>query len=62
MLSLIRSLHALRRQHGLTTVEYAVAGGLITLAIAAAFVLLGENAGSIITGIAECLSSAGCPD
>lgn len=32
----------LREEEGLTIVEYAVAGGLITVAVAAAFGLLGD--------------------
>ncbi len=44
-----------RDEEGLTTVEYAVAGGLIAAAVIAAFVLLGgkvnEKIGDITTGL-----------
>ncbi len=43
--------HLPRRQKGLTTVEYAVAGGLIAAAVVAAFVGLGGDVGGIIEGI-----------
>jgi pilus assembly protein Flp/PilA len=38
-----------RDERGLTTVEYAVAGGLISLAVVTAFTLLGANVERIIT-------------
>jgi pilus assembly protein Flp/PilA len=38
-------------EEGLTTVEYAVAGGLISLAVVAAFRALGITVGGVITGI-----------
>lgn len=41
-------------EDGLTIVEYAVAGGLVTLGAVAAFVLLGE---SVATAI-DCLNDA----
>jgi len=41
----------LRDERGLTTVEYAVAGGLIALAVAAAFQALGLSVGNVINGI-----------
>ena len=41
----------LRDQHGLTIVEYAVAAGLITAAVAAAFVALGGSINTIITTV-----------
>lgn len=45
----------LRDEEGLTTVEYAVAGGLISLAVVAAFTALGTNVGTIITQIEAAL-------
>ena len=36
---------------GLTTVEYAVAGGLITAVAVAAFITLGGDVGAVITYI-----------
>jgi pilus assembly protein Flp/PilA len=41
----------LRDERGLTTVEYAVAGGLIALAVVVAFTALGQHVGAVITGI-----------
>ncbi len=41
----------LRDERGLTTVEYAVAGGLVTLAVVGAFQLLGVSVGNLITAI-----------
>jgi len=42
-------------EDGLTIVEYAVAGGLVTLAAVAAFVLLGTNVGIQINRLAVCV-------
>ena len=42
----------LRKQKGLTTVEYAVAGALVTLAVVGGFTLLGGNVAAVITAIA----------
>lgn len=44
-----------RDEDGLTIVEYAVAGGLITAAVVGAFRLLGVEVGSVITGITNAL-------
>jgi len=41
----------LRSEEGLTIVEYAVAAGLITLAVAAAFTTLGGTVNGIIEGL-----------
>lgn len=60
MLQLIQRLHLkalLARFHrdekGLTIVEYAVAGSLITLFVVGAFQLLGTNVDTAITQLAE---------
>ncbi len=42
----------LRDQDGLTIVEYAVAAGLITLLVTAAFTLLGGNVSAVINAVA----------
>jgi pilus assembly protein Flp/PilA len=42
-------------ERGLTTVEYAVAGGLIALAVIGAFTALGGTVGTIITSIDQLL-------
>ena len=44
-------LNFLRDERGLTTVEYAVAGGLIALAVVGAFQALGLSVGGVITNI-----------
>ncbi len=44
-------LKFLRDEEGLTTVEYAVAGGLIALAVVTAFQQLGVTVGGVITAI-----------
>jgi pilus assembly protein Flp/PilA len=41
----------LRDEDGLTTVEYAIAGGLIGAAVILAFGFLGDEVARIITGI-----------
>lgn len=41
----------LRREDGLTTVEYAVAGALVAAAVVAAFTALGGSVGNVITGL-----------
>ena len=41
----------LRDERGLTTVEYAVAGGLIALAVVGGFRALGLTVGTVITNI-----------
>jgi len=48
-------------EDGLTIVEYAVAGGLITLGAVAAFLLLGTNVRIQINRLALCvLGTSGC--
>jgi len=59
MSSLISKLSAfLRDEEGLTTVEYAIAGGLVSLAVITAFQLLGTEVGNIITAIKDALVTA----
>jgi pilus assembly protein Flp/PilA len=54
MFAKIRSFSPNRRfQKGITTVEYAVAGGLIAVAVIAGFLTLGKNVGSVIDAIAK---------
>lgn len=47
-------------EDGLTIVEYAVAGGLITVAVAAMFVLLGTNVNTKITALCAAVKGAAC--
>ncbi|MEW6168857.1 MAG: Flp family type IVb pilin [Pseudomonadota bacterium] len=57
MLNIIRSyLDFYRDTRGLTIVEYAVAGALITAAVVVAFTLLGTNIGAEINGLADDVS------
>jgi pilus assembly protein Flp/PilA len=49
----------IRDEDGLTMVEYAVAGGLITAAAVAAFTLLGTEVARVIDFIAGVLGAAG---
>ena len=41
----------LQDEEGLTTVEYAIAGGLVGAAVIAAFGFLGDEVGRVITDI-----------
>lgn len=43
----------IRDERGLTTVEYAVAGALVSAAIVAAFALLGDSIAAVITLVAD---------
>jgi pilus assembly protein Flp/PilA len=57
MIDLKKTLKALwKDDEGLTTVEYAVAGGLIAAVVVGAFITLGGTVGSIITYINTQLS------
>ena len=48
----------LRDEEGLTMVEYAVAGGLVTLAAVAAFTALGTNVAAKIQALATTVANA----
>ena len=52
-------LSFLRDEEGLTMVEYAVAGGLVTLAAATAFTTLGSAVTTKITQLANTVNGAG---
>lgn len=48
-------------EEGLTIVEYAVAGGLVTLGAVGAFIVLGDNVAIQITELGECvMGDASC--
>ncbi|NCF64146.1 MAG: Flp family type IVb pilin [Gammaproteobacteria bacterium] len=49
----------LREEEGLTTVEYAIAGGLVGAAVVAAFVDLGDAVEGVIVFITGELNTAG---
>ncbi len=53
----IKKFH--RDEEGLTTVEYAIAGGLVGLAVITAFTNLGTAVGGVITTITGFLTGAG---
>ncbi|MBT2338884.1 MULTISPECIES: Flp family type IVb pilin [Pseudomonas] len=60
-LQIIRtSISKFAREDGLTIVEYAVAGGLITVAVAAMFVLLGGAVNDRITALCAAVKGAAC--
>ncbi len=45
----------LKNEDGLTTVEYAIAGGLVGATVIGAFQLLGVEVGNVITAIVNAL-------
>jgi len=49
----------IREEEGLTTVEYAIAGGLVGAAVIFAFQALGLTVGGVITNIDTELQAAG---
>jgi pilus assembly protein Flp/PilA len=53
-------MNFLREEEGLTTVEYAIAGGLIGLAVVGAFQALGITVGGVITNIDTCVGGGAC--
>jgi pilus assembly protein Flp/PilA len=56
MIKLNKRLTTLRKsQKGLTTVEYAIAGGLIAGGVILAFGLLGTNISAVVNAIANAL-------
>ena len=48
-------------EEGLTTVEYAIAGGLVGAAVIVAFTDLGAAVGSVVVGITTELNGAAGP-
>jgi pilus assembly protein Flp/PilA len=46
-----------KKEEGLTTVEYAVAGGIIVAAVIVGFQTLGGNVGKVITNIATAIGA-----
>jgi pilus assembly protein Flp/PilA len=52
-----RFIAFIREEEGLTTVEYAIAGGLVGAAVIGAFQLLGGQVGRIITLIEGALAA-----
>ena len=47
-------------ENGLTIVEYAVAGGLITVAVVAAFLALGTEVNTRIEGLCDAVKGSAC--
>jgi pilus assembly protein Flp/PilA len=63
MIRLVSRFHSfLKDERGLTTVEYAIAGGLIGAVVIVAFLTLGGHVGDIINYIDGqlCGNSPGC--
>ncbi|WP_137885346.1 Flp family type IVb pilin [Pseudomonas sp. 2FE] len=52
-------LKFVKDEDGLTIVEYAVAGGLVTLGAVAAFIILGGNVNTQITRLGNCVIATG---
>jgi pilus assembly protein Flp/PilA len=50
----------IKDEDGLTIVEYAVAGGLVTIAVVAAFTLLGGAVDTRIRALCAAVSGAAC--
>jgi pilus assembly protein Flp/PilA len=50
-------MNFIREEEGLTIVEYAIAGGLISVAVAAMFGLLGDAVLVVITALEAAVSS-----
>jgi pilus assembly protein Flp/PilA len=50
----------LREEEGLTTVEYAIAGSLVGLAVVLAFTNLGTAVSNVIEDITTCLNGGAC--
>lgn len=50
----------IKDEEGLTIVEYAVAGGLITVAVVAAFIVLGGNVNTRITSLGCAVMGQNC--
>ncbi|MBC3438637.1 MULTISPECIES: Flp family type IVb pilin [Pseudomonas] len=53
-------LKFIKDEEGLTIVEYAVAGGLITLGAVAAFITLGGNVSTAITSLGCAVKGTTC--
>ena len=53
-------LKFVKDEDGLTIVEYAVAGGLVTLGAVAAFVTLGDNVEDAITSLGCAVTGTPC--
>lgn len=49
----------LKDEEGLTVVEYAVAGGLVSLAVVGAFAALGGTVGGVIEDLDDMISTGG---
>lgn len=54
-----RLIAFLRDEDGLTTVEYAIAAALITVAAVGSFTTLGATVAAFITALADSLADAG---
>jgi pilus assembly protein Flp/PilA len=61
-MSMISKISAfVREEEGLTIVEYAVAGSLVTVGAVAAFVILGNNVCGVITSLGDAIMGTETP-
>ncbi|WJN57603.1 Flp family type IVb pilin [Pseudomonas sp. SO81] len=51
----------LQDEEGLTIVEYAVAGGLVTLGVVTVFIALGNNVCGVITSLKDAVLGTNTP-
>jgi pilus assembly protein Flp/PilA len=58
MLNQILAIANLRKQRGLTTVEYAIAGGLVVAGVITIFLAMGGSVASLLTTINSALTTA----
>jgi pilus assembly protein Flp/PilA len=54
-------MNFIREEEGLTTVEYAIAGGLVGAAVILAFTDLGAAVGGVVAGITGDLNGPAAP-
>lgn len=59
MLNQVLAIANLRKQRGLTTVEYAIAGGLVVAGVITIFMTMGGSVTALLTTINEALGTAG---
>lgn len=61
MLNPILAIANLRKQRGLTTVEYAIAGGLVVAGVITIFLAMGGSVTTLLTSINNALTTANTP-
>lgn len=58
MLNHVLAVANLRKQRGLTTVEYAIAGGLVVAGVITIFLAMGGSVTTLLTAINDALTTA----